>query len=56
MPDRPGDWRRGAQDDKPAVGRREAANADHFGLLWAVTPDRSPTSPHVKDLCSVPAR
>lgn len=25
-----------------------ATNADHFGLLWEVRPDRSPTSPQVK--------
>ena len=47
MQDRPGDWRRRAQYDKPAPGTRGAAYDDHFGLLWELTPYRSPTSPQV---------
>ena len=48
MLDRRGDWLRRAQDDKTAVGRRGAANADHFGVLWEVTPHRSTASPQAK--------
>lgn len=39
-----------------ALARRGAANADHFGLLWEVTPHRSGTSPQVHALIPVRCR